>query len=395
MKIALIAPTHLPSRRANTIQVMKMAQAMTVLGHELRVMVPGSSPEAGMDWDELAHHYGLQHRFDVQWLPAHPRLRRYEYGLTAVRHARRWDTDLIYTRLPQAAAIASFLGMGTILEIHDLPQGTLGPWLFSRFLRGRGARRLVVITRALGDALAQNFTPFPPAPFTLIAPDGVDLSRYKNLPTPAEARQSLGDQFTNLPTHQFTNLPIYQFTNPQFTAGYTGHLYPGRGTQLILDIAAHLPNVTFLLVGGDPADVSRLRAEASRSSLDNVILTGFVPNAELPQYQAACDVLLMPYRQRVAASSGGDIARYLSPMKLFEYLACGRAILSSDLPVLREVLTPNNAVLLPPDDADAWAAAIRDLQADPAQRESLSEQARRDAQNYTWEARAGRILEGL
>ena len=43
MRIALIAPTYLPARRANTIQVMKMAQAITLLGHQVRVVVPDIS----------------------------------------------------------------------------------------------------------------------------------------------------------------------------------------------------------------------------------------------------------------------------------------------------------------------------------------------------------------
>ena len=178
-------------------------------------------------------------------------------------------------------------------------------------------------------------------------------------------------------------------------AGYTGHLYRGRGANHMLALAALLPEVTFLLVGGDPEDVSILRAKASQLSLSNVILTGFIPNANLPIYQAACDLLLMPYQKEVAASSGGDIARYLSPMKLFEYLACGRPILSSDLPVLREVLNPHNAVLLPPGDLNAWVAAIHDLCAGPNHRAELGERARIDASRYTWEERAGRVLEGL
>ena len=129
--------------------------------------------------------------------------------------------------------------------------------------------------------------------------------------------------------------------------------------------------------------------------LENVLTTGFVPNAELPRYQSACDILLMPYQQYVSASSGGDIARYLSPMKLFEYLACGRAIVSSDLPVLREVLNSENAVLLPPGDVDAWVTALRELQANPELRACLAEKARREATKYTWQARAKRILDGI
>lgn len=371
MKIALVAPTHLPARRANTIQVMKMAQAMTVLGHEVRVYAPGLPPQP-VDWDALAAHYGLAHRFTVEWLPAHPRLRRYDYALRGLRRVRRWGADLLYTRLPQAAALGSALGMPTIFEIHDRPGGMLAPWLLSRFLRGRGARRLVVISHALRDDLFPRGIP-PNAPPVLVAPDGVDLERYADLPSPEQARADLG-------------LPA------RFTVGYSGHLYAGRGVELILALAGRLPEMHFLLMGGEPDGVARLRERTAAEGLINLTLTGFIPNADLPRYQAACDVLLMPYQRRVAASSGGDIARYLSPMKLFEYLACGRAILSSDLPVLREVLNEENAILLPPDDVDAWAAALRALQTDDPRRAALAAQARAAAQRYSWRSRAARIL---
>jgi glycosyltransferase involved in cell wall biosynthesis len=126
-----------------------------------------------------------------------------------------------------------------------------------------------------------------------------------------------------------------------------------------------------------------------------VTLVGFVPNADLPIYQAACDVLLMPYQRRVAASSGGNIAPYLSPMKLFEYLACGRPIISSDLPVLQEVLNPQNAILVPSDNREAWVKALRDLKTIPGLSERLGRQARCEAAGYTWEMRARHILAGL
>ena len=121
-------------------------------------------------------------------------------------------------------------------------------------------------------------------------------------------------------------------------------------------------------------------------------MTGFVPNAELPKYQAACDVLLMPYQSQVSASSGGDIGRYLSPMKLFEYLACGRAICSSNLPVLQEILSQEIALLLPPDNIQAWVAAIKKLDDNPDLRKDLGNNARAAAQKYSWEARAEKIF---
>ncbi len=70
-------------------------------------------------------------------------------------------------------------------------------------------------------------------------------------------------------------------------------------------------------------------------------------------------------------------------------------IISSDLPVLQEVLTPQNAILVPADDLQAWEDAIRRMQADPEERRRLAQQARSDAEHYTWERRASRILENL
>jgi glycosyltransferase involved in cell wall biosynthesis len=299
MKIAVIAPTYLPARRANTIQVMKMAQALAALGHDLRVLVPRGNTTTHPAWNEMSHHYGLRQYFEIEWLQTDPRLRSYDFGLTSVKRAWHWGADLIYTRLPQAAALASSLGMPSIYEIHDLPQGRFGPWLMERFLKGKGARALVVITAALKESMAEMFgivkgdqtgSLMP----IIIAPDGVDLARYQNLPTPQQARQSLSSSFTLQPS--------------SFTAGYTGHLYPGRGANLILEIAGRLPDMDFLLVGGETSDVDRVRQTIKSHGLDNITLTGFIPNAELPQYQAACDILLMPYQHRVAASSGGDLS---------------------------------------------------------------------------------------
>jgi glycosyltransferase involved in cell wall biosynthesis len=82
-------------------------------------------------------------------------------------------------------------------------------------------------------------------------------------------------------------------------------------------------------------------------------------------------------------------------MKLFEYLACGRAILCSDLPVLHEVLNPENAVLLPPDDTQAWVNALKSLQAEPERRGKLAAKARQVAVLYTWEARAAQVLDRI
>jgi len=76
-------------------------------------------------------------------------------------------------------------------------------------------------------------------------------------------------------------------------------------------------------------------------------------------------------------------------------MACGRAILSSDLPVLRETLNSEIAVLLPPADVSAWVEAVQALQSNNAQRLALGQAARRMVEQYSWENRTRRILDGL
>jgi glycosyltransferase involved in cell wall biosynthesis len=370
MKIAFIAPSFIPSRRANSIQTMKMAQAFTLLGHRVLVIVPGVEPV--ITWDkDIAPHYGLSEKFELEWVPIKNIFRGYDFALKSIRTAMKWNADLIFTRHPQSAALASKRNIPTIFEAHDLPHGRMGPISFQQFLSGAGCKGIVSISDALLNAINSLYdiddTP------THTAPDGVDLVRYKDLPTPDEARSLLE-------------------LEDKFTAGYTGHFYPGRGIEVLLDTAEKLPEVQFLFVGGQPKDIERISETIKSNKLDNVTLTGFIENSVLPKYQAACDVLLMPYQLEVSGSSGGNISKYLSPMKMFEYLAVGRPILSSELPVLKEVLDEGNSILLPPADALKWSSAIEELKVNPELCAKLGKNARNTAQNYSWQSRAENIL---
>jgi glycosyltransferase involved in cell wall biosynthesis len=374
MRIAVFSTARVPSRTANSIQVLKVCQAFQDLGHTARLWLPGAAP--GAEWAELAAWYGVRGPVEITWCAAARPLRRYDYALRAVLEARRWRADVYYAWPLQVAALTSLRDLTTALEVHDCPQGRFGPLLMQLFLRGRGARRILPITEAMRARLEEEYR-IPRRPgLVQVAPMGVDLERYRELPDPSRARRELG-------------------WPEAFTVGYTGHLYSGRGIDLILQLASREPQNRFVLAGGEPPDVQRWSHEAASVGLRNVAFLGFIDNARLPGIQAACDVLVMPYAQRIAVSGGGDTAAVASPMKLFEYLATGRPVMASDLPVFREVLTDANAVLLPPGDVGAWEAALSGLQRDAARRQALGEQARRDAVRYTWVERARRSLKGL
>jgi len=369
MKIACISTSRIPSDTANSIQVMKVCQALKQIGHAVHLLVPQAQP-AG--WDELSVRYGLTPPFDVTWLPAHPRLKRNDFAWLAVRRARRIGADLVYTWTGQSAVFALLLGLPVIYEMHDLPTGKLGPLWFRSFLKLGGKKRMLAVTDALRSRLESLYGPIQGGD-VLIAPNGVDLEQYEGLPAPAAARRAVG-------------LP------DRVTVSCSGHLYAGRGAELFLGLARRFPEASFVWVGGRKEDVDTYRTRAEAEGLKNVRFTGFIDQQRLPCYQAAADILLMPYARSIAGSSGGNSADICSPMKMFDYLAAGRAILTSDLPVIHEVLLESNAVFAPPEDLEGWSDALARLLASEDYRLRLGAQALSDAQKYSWRERARRAL---
>ena len=373
MRIVCIAASFVPSNAANSIQVMKAAHALAELGHEVTLLVPGQKTA---NWEELSSHYGLRVPFTVEWIPENLTFKRYDYAFKAVRRAKQLSPDLVYTWVLQAGVLSTGRGMPTLLELHDRVTGRFGPWLFRRFWRSATPQRVLTNTQALKDVLVETFHLDDKADQILVGPNGVELERYENLPDPQQARQTLG-------------LP------EGFTAGYTGHFYAGRGMELMLALAKGLPEIHFLWVGGQPADVDHWQKRLQDEGVQNITLTGFVDNAVLPRYQAAAEVLLMPYGTQIAGSGGGNSAEIASPMKMFEYMAAGRAIIASNLPVIHEVLNEDMAVFCPPEDEQAWQMSLRALAEDSVRRASLAANAKAAVSAYTWIAREAHALDGI
>jgi len=107
----------------------------------------------------------------------------------------------------------------------------------------------------------------------------------------------------------------------------------------------------------------------------------------VPRHLWAGDLLLMPY------STACPTAAWMSPLKMFEYMAAGRPILASDLPAIRAILEPGRtAHLVPPDSGPALAQGVRELLADPVRAANLAAAARAEAVRYSWDQRVADIM---
>ena len=133
-----------------------------------------------------------------------------------------------------------------------------------------------------------------------------------------------------------------------------------------------------LLVIGDGVGRAALEAVGAE-------VTGAVPHGEVPQLLASASIGLAPYAR--------DAPGYLSPLKLFEYLAAGLAAVAGSIEGVREVVGPEHVALASPGDPEALAEAVRTLAADERTRARLGSAGRElVAAHHTWDRRARRIL---
>jgi glycosyltransferase involved in cell wall biosynthesis len=128
---------------------------------------------------------------------------------------------------------------------------------------------------------------------------------------------------------------------PRF--GYIGLIDERSDLELMADVAAAMPDCTFVFVGPSAVDAGKCFAH-----LTNVHLVGPIPYRELPAVMQGLDVLFLPYRIN-------DLTATISPLKLKEYLASGKPVVASPLP---EVKPYEGAVSLA-RDAAGWIAALR------------------------------------
>ena len=140
----------------------------------------------------------------------------------------------------------------------------------------------------------------------------------------------------------------------------------------VLDVAERLrtdPRFHFLFVG-EGAEKDALEAKARSLALENVTFRDAVPREEVPALYRTADVVLVPLR-------AVPLFRSFIPSKMFEILACGRPILASLEGEAAEILRASGAALVvPPEDVDALAAALARLAGDPALRSELASRGR-------------------
>lgn len=340
---------------------MGMCEAMADLGHDVTLHVrPGEEPTA----DDFAF-YGVNPIFRLA-KHARPQMRGLGAFVNAAsvgRHLRQPPLpDLLYAREQYGLAASVGTGVPFVFEAHWKPLSMLQREVQGWLLRRPNFRRLVLIS------------------------DGLRRIYREQFPWLAEDRVIVAHDAANPPA---TVLPRAAANTPgRLQLGYVGGMLPGYGIEIIVGVAKANSDVDVHVVGGKDDAIQHWRNEAQ--NVANLTFHGFIAPQLLAPYYASFDVMLAPF-QRTAPS-----IQWISPMKIFEYMAYGKAIICSDFPIMREILTDREtALLVAADDVDSWSRALRSLQ-DPPLRTRLGDAALAKLRSqHTWRRRSEIVLGGL
>lgn len=175
--------------------------------------------------------------------------------------------------------------------------------------------------------------------------------------------------------------------------GYFGHLYSGRGIEIIEGLAKIHSKHVFIVYGGNQEEISYYK---KKNTSNNLYFMGHVSPKKASLMMPVMDILLMPYQESVSIGIDSvDTVQWMSPMKMFEYMSCAVPIISSDLPVLREVLIDNhNSLLVKSNNIEEWALALQRISESSDLESKLGQNAYRDYRDkFTWNIRAKAFIE--
>ena len=377
MKLLYFHNTSPTAITANLTQVASMCSAFFNYGFEVTLVLSEADlPEADLS-DFLLKKYGLPNGVHL----------RYLYNSTKIDKINKWTSayriskiikeekpNFCFVRNPQFLKHCLKTGVKTIFEAHN-----------SRLHQGSNILNEYLSRQLVKSVFKDNFIAF--------------ISISENLENfwikegiPKEKSIALHDGFLEksyeeiTPTHVAKEKLNLYFDKPIIT--YTGTLHSNRKTKEIVDLACDIQSAIFVIVGGNEYEINEHKLFAKEKGIDNIIFIGTIPHVEVANYLFASDYLLAKWSPEVPTIN------YCSPLKVFEYMATGKPILTQDFPTIKEVLTDKkNAILAKNDDYDDLKKSIEWAIENPEACKKMGEKSRLLAFNeYSWKVRVNKMM---
>lgn len=369
MKILYLSQSRIPSKSANSIHVMKMCKAFERMGAGVTLLgIKGDKNNI-----DLGEYYGSKLDFDLVIFPIKEKkgeiIKLALYDFFWFLKNKKQHFDLIYSRSSLCLVLFLMFKKKFIYEIHSSPRTKLHLICEKLIFKNNKLNKIVFISEQLERYYKSKFHNL----------------KNKDICIAADASDPFPLYVDKISLKGKSN----------FNIGYIGHLYPGKGGETIIDISKRMPDINFHIVGGLEKDIEKLEKQKKNK---NLYFYGHVSHKQTKSYLNEFDIVLAPYKNKVnLANTSVDIGQWMSPLKIFEYMASGKPIIASNLKVLREVLFhEKNCLLADPDKISEWVDQINKLKTNKNLRNKISKKAKEDfLEKYTWEKRAEKIIGNL
>jgi glycosyltransferase involved in cell wall biosynthesis len=364
----LLTPSAIPGKSANAIQSAAMARAFAECGYRVILACQRGTATREEERQSLAdlEEAGVR----VHYLPGRGNgpAAGYVWAYRLFGEVYRLNVRLIHSRCLIQGVLLALAGRRVTCEVHQLDlEKELKVLRWGQGLNG--LRGIVAISQGLADELRERGAR---AEKLVILHDAVD---------PAKFNGSRG---------QLRNGSAA--ANGYFTLGYFGSIAQGRGLETLFDAVAATPWLRLRLAGRVTADKEMDGVvQRARDSLGSRLeWLGSVAHSRIPELMQSCDALAIPYTTELKT------VNVMSPLKVFEYMAAGRPIVSSQVGTLREILEEGvDCVSFQAGNQESLVHALGRLRGSGNLRDRLSTAAQSKACKYTWNARARRILDLL
>lgn len=364
MRIALVTPYDYPYPGGVTEHIASLDRVFRQWGHEVWILAASTKEE-----DELDHNvikvaggvFPLPSSGSIARISLSPRayprvktiLREKAFDVVHLHEPLMPVLPLVVLRHSQTVNVGTF---------HAYRESSHPGYEYGRHLLQPFFDRLdgkIAVSEAARDAVSRYF----PGDYVII-PNGIDYERFD---------------------HGATALPAYDDDRP--TILFVGRLEKRKGFEYLLNAFAlvrrELPNARLLVAGAfDREDKEPFVLQARRERIGGVHFVGFMPEADKPRFFQSCDVFCAP---SLGFESFGIV--------LLEAMAAGRAIVASDIPGYRGVLTHGReGVLVEPGNVEQLAAALLRLLQDSQLRAQMGSRGQETARSMSWDRVALRIL---
>ncbi len=358
-KLLYLSDFSLPNKSAYTVHVLKICEAFSKKKIQVKLIVNSSK----VNFKKVKRDYLLDHSFNI-----HP-LRKRKIKLNLIQ--RIFDTikillflknekfDYIISRNIIASVFLAFFQIKNILEIHTETTGITKYILFLtkiRFIKKN--IKFIYIHKNLKKFLNLEKNK------SIVLDDAVKLNDFNKYPQ--------------------------KKTKKEFV--YTGSFVNGKGVEIILKLAEFFKEYNFNLYGN--IDTMEFHNKKKCSKFSNIKIYGFKSYSSITKVLIKTEYLLMPYQKKISVLKDNvDVSRYISPLKMFEYLAAKKIIFASKHNVYSHILKNNyNSILLIPNNINDWVKKISKVLKNPKKYQPLKKNSYLTAKKYSWDSRCSKIL---